>query len=91
MLFSRVFSLLALLVTVSAQLNRPTIYLLRHGEKPEDPENHFLSADGYKRTECLRSVFGKDSPYNIGYILAPRVKWSKHPAPCTLHPLAQLH
>lgn len=71
------FSFLAATIsTTSAQLNHPTVYLVRHGEKPEDPEDHYLNADGYKRAECLRTVFGKDSPYDIGYILAPRVKWS---------------
>lgn len=82
------FSLLAATISTSAQVHRPTVYLVRHGEKPEDPEDHYLNADGYKRAECLRTVFGKDSPYDIGYILAPRVKWSEFSSlplpPCTV-------
>lgn len=71
------FSIISLFSFLAATISaRPTVYLVRHGEKPEDPEDHYLNADGYKRAECLRTVFGKDSPYDIGYILAPRVKWS---------------
>ncbi len=46
----------------------PTVYLIRHGEKPDDGDG--LSADGEKRAQCLRSVFGASSGYNIGHIMA---------------------
>ncbi|KAF7592250.1 hypothetical protein BBP40_000452 [Aspergillus hancockii] len=42
----------------------PTVYLIRHGEKPDDGGTG-LSAEGVQRSQCLRSVFGKDSGYNI--------------------------
>ncbi|KAE8364072.1 hypothetical protein BDV27DRAFT_118776 [Aspergillus caelatus] len=51
----------------------PTVYLIRHGEKPDDPLDSGLNADGWKRAECVRSVFGEDSPYDIGYIMAPHI------------------
>lgn len=84
MMFSlaRVFlPLVVLLTIVSAasiqKKHHPTVYLLRHGEKPPHKDNHYLNSDGYKRAECLRSVFAADSPYDIGYILAPRVTWGE--------------
>jgi hypothetical protein len=46
-----------------------TVYLIRHGEKPE-PETNGLSAQGLERAQALPSVFGPGSPYNIGYIMA---------------------
>ncbi|ODM23457.1 hypothetical protein SI65_01046 [Aspergillus cristatus] len=101
MLFSPVlslFSFLALTLFVSSSAipnhhhhNRPTVYLLRHGEKPADRDNHKLNKDGYKRAECLRTVFGEDSPFDIGYILAPRVKKNGDHRRSfdTVHPLAK--
>lgn len=69
--------LLALIfVAVSASAkhhHRPTVYILRHGEKSPNSQNHQLNWHGYERAECLRSVFGEESPYDIGYILAPHV------------------
>ncbi|RAH81427.1 hypothetical protein BO86DRAFT_419194 [Aspergillus japonicus CBS 114.51] len=56
-----------------SQPTKPTIYLIRHGEKPPDPSDSGLNADGFKRAECLRSVFGAHSPYDIGYIMAPHI------------------
>ncbi|KAI1747824.1 hypothetical protein F4782DRAFT_519429 [Xylaria castorea] len=47
----------------------PTVYLIRHGEKPSDGSTG-LSAQGEERAQCLRTVFGAASAYNIGYILA---------------------
>lgn len=81
MLFSlarALLPLLALLAVVSAapilkNHHHPTVFLLRHGEKPFEKGNHYLNSDGYKRASCLRSLFAADSPYDIGYILAPRV------------------
>ncbi|KAL3482685.1 hypothetical protein BJX62DRAFT_245650 [Aspergillus germanicus] len=59
-------ALLALSTLVSA---KPTVYLIRHGEKPED-DGTGLSAQGEQRAQCLRQVFGATSGYNIGYIMA---------------------
>ncbi|PWY76264.1 SURF6-domain-containing protein [Aspergillus heteromorphus CBS 117.55] len=52
---------------------RPTVYLIRHGEKPPDPEDSGLNADGFKRAECLREVFGATSPYDIAHVMAPKI------------------
>jgi len=58
--------------------SKPIIYLIRHGEKPpklpdgKDPDG--LSAQGLERAQGLRKVFGKESPYNIGYIIAEHPK-----------------
>ncbi|EAW12086.1 putative phosphoglycerate mutase family protein [Aspergillus clavatus NRRL 1] len=67
----------------------PTVYLIRHGEKPSDGGNG-LSAQGLERAQCLRNVFGSNSDYNIGYILAETPKSSgKRARPYdTVHPLA---
>ncbi|KAG9242125.1 putative phosphoglycerate mutase family protein [Calycina marina] len=62
-----------LLVSVaSAQ----TVYIIRHGEKPDDDDVTGLSAAGVQRSKCLRTVFGASSGYNIGYILAQTPKSS---------------
>lgn len=53
-------------VLVSAD---PIVYLIRHGEKPSDGCNG-LNAQGEQRAQCLRSVFGEGSDYDIGYIMA---------------------
>lgn len=53
----------------------PTVYLIRHGEKPADGSDG-LSAQGMQRAQCLRNVFGASSQYNIGYILAETPKKS---------------
>ncbi|PRP85957.1 putative phosphoglycerate mutase family protein [Planoprotostelium fungivorum] len=45
-------------------------YLIRHGEKPADDTITGLSPAGQARAKCLSSVFGANSTYNIGYILA---------------------
>lgn len=55
----------------------PTVYLIRHGEKPDDPKDPRLTKDGLKRAQCLRTVFGAESGYNISYIIAPKVKKRK--------------
>ncbi|EAW08073.1 putative phosphoglycerate mutase family protein [Aspergillus clavatus NRRL 1] len=65
-------ALLTFLQVTPIAADRPTVYIIRHGEKPSDPEDSGLNADGFKRAECLRDVFGIHSPYNIGYIIAPR-------------------
>ncbi|KAK7421704.1 hypothetical protein QQZ08_009878 [Neonectria magnoliae] len=50
----------------------PTVYFIRHGEKPDDGNG--LSAQGEQRAQCLRSVFGASSQYNIAYIIAQTYK-----------------
>ena len=50
-------------------MSRATVYLIRHGEKPE-PEGNGLSAQGVERAQALPGVFGPDSQYNIRYIMA---------------------
>lgn len=47
--------------------------MIRHGEKPDDGANN-LSAEGEARAQRLRQVFGKESGYNIGYIVAEHPK-----------------
>lgn len=47
---------------------KATVYLIRHGEKPDSGNG--LSAQGVQRAQCLRNVFGKGSSYNIGKIMA---------------------
>lgn len=63
----RAFLCLPLLVVVTA-LASPTVYLIRHGEKPVIGDG--LSAQGLQRAQCLRNVFGARSGYNIGHIMA---------------------
>ncbi|KAB8070113.1 hypothetical protein BDV29DRAFT_194360 [Aspergillus leporis] len=62
-----------LVAAASIATASPTVYLIRHGEKPSDGGTG-LSAQGVQRSQCVRSVFGKDSGYNIGYILAQTPK-----------------
>ncbi|KAF5665960.1 phosphoglycerate mutase [Fusarium denticulatum] len=52
---------------------RPTIYMIRHGEKPaphDGKEPDGLSTQGKERANDLVNVFGTNSSYNIGYIMA---------------------
>lgn len=51
--------------------------MIRHGEKPQNPNDHGLTPDGVKRAQCLRRVFGQGSEYGIGHIMAPRVEWGR--------------
>ncbi|OJJ29795.1 hypothetical protein ASPWEDRAFT_46559 [Aspergillus wentii DTO 134E9] len=62
-----------LLATAAIATASPTVYLIRHGEKPSNGSTG-LSAQGLDRAQCLRSVFGKDSKYNIGHIIAQTPK-----------------
>ena len=52
--------------------------MIRHGEKPpkDDDGNDVngLSAQGLNRAQGLVGVFGRDSEYNIHYILAEHPK-----------------
>ena len=63
---------LLLAATVEAQI----VYLIRHGEKPADGGNG-LTTQGMQRAQCLRQVFGNQSSYNIGYIIAEQPKSSE--------------
>jgi hypothetical protein len=75
------FCLFSLAAGVAAEVagdtHRPIIYLIRHGEKSGDPNDHELTYEGIMRAECLRDFFGADSGYNISYILAPAMEKSK--------------
>jgi len=75
------------LATVSAA--QQTVYLIRHGEKPSDGSDG-LSAQGVERSQCLRTVFGNASNYNIGYIIAeePESSGSRERPLETVQPLA---
>lgn len=54
---------------------KPTVYFIRHGEKPKKGDG--LDSDGVKRAQCLRNVFGVASDYNITHVMAQRPKKSK--------------
>lgn len=56
------------LLFVVVKAAKPTVYLIRHGEKPVSGDG--LSAQGLRRAQCLRNVFGTSSGYNIGHIMA---------------------
>jgi hypothetical protein len=66
--------LFAALAAVTSATVKPTVYLIRHGEKPDDDDEVGLSAQGLQRAQCLRTVFGAASGYNITYILAQTPK-----------------
>lgn len=66
-------SFLAILSLLPLALADPTVYLIRHGEKPADGGDG-LSAQGMDRAQCLKNVFGPSSQYDIGYILAQDYK-----------------
>jgi len=76
-------------------MTAPILYLIRHGEKPpklpngEDADG--LSTKGVERAQGLRQVFGKNSQYNIGYIVAehPKSDGSRSRPYETIHPLAE--
>ena len=63
----------ASLLLLGSATAEPIIYMIRHGEKPSDGSNG-LSAAGEQRAQCLTTVFGPSSSYNIGYILAEKPK-----------------
>ncbi|KIM97511.1 hypothetical protein OIDMADRAFT_70695, partial [Oidiodendron maius Zn] len=67
-----------------------TVYLIRHGEKPSDGSNG-LSAQGEERAQCLRTVFGASSGYNIDYIMAetPKSDGSRERPLETVQPLSE--
>ena len=47
---------------------KATVYLIRHGEKPSSGNG--LSLQGRERAQCLRTIFGVASQYDIGHIMA---------------------
>lgn len=68
----------------------PTVYLIRHGEKPTNGTNG-LSTLGLQRSQCVKNTFSTSSPYNIGYILAetPKSDGKRARPYLTVAPLAQ--
>lgn len=68
---------LALLLLATVATCDPTVYLIRHGEKPADDNEVGLSPEGKQRAQCLRSVFGAGSGYNIGKVMAQSYKSGK--------------
>ncbi|KAJ5525046.1 hypothetical protein N7494_011696 [Penicillium frequentans] len=71
---SCLLSLAAGVAAVANDTHHPTIYLIRHGEKSGDPNDHELTFEGVMRAQCLRDVFGAASKYNISYIMAPAME-----------------
>jgi hypothetical protein len=53
-----------------ATIAEPIVYLIRHGEKPQNDDG--LSTQGLQRAQCLRRVFSGGSQYQIGYIMAEK-------------------
>ncbi|KAJ5791109.1 uncharacterized protein N7518_008120 [Penicillium psychrosexuale] len=84
------FSYGILAIASVAAARDPTVYLIRHGEKPSDGGNG-LNAQGLERAQCLREVFGKNSGYNITHIMAETPKSNgKRARPLdTVEPLAE--
>lgn len=66
---------LVLLAAASLAVADPIVYLIRHGEKPSNGSDG-LSAAGLERAQCLKTVFGPSSGYDIGYIMAETPKSS---------------
>lgn len=66
------------LIEILQNMQAPILYLIRHGEKPPKLANgqdaQGLSAQGLERAQGLVKVFGKDSDYNINYIIAEKPK-----------------
>lgn len=67
----RAVTLLPILVSLVAA-RHPTVYWIRHGEKPASGNG--LDPQGVQRAQCLKNVFGPESPYTIGHILAEQPK-----------------
>ncbi|KAJ5889055.1 hypothetical protein N7495_009096 [Penicillium taxi] len=63
----RILWIILLISAVAAA--KPTVYFIRHGEKPENGDEG-LSTEGLARAQCLRHIFGDHSEYDIGYIMA---------------------
>ncbi len=67
-----ILALPALFVALASAKTRPTVYLIRHGEKPGSGNG--LSPQGEERAQCLTGVFGPSSQYNIQHIMAQTPK-----------------
>ncbi|KAJ5691886.1 hypothetical protein N7462_001309 [Penicillium macrosclerotiorum] len=82
------FASLVALTAATLAVADPTVYLIRHGEKPDDGDG--LSTQGEERAQCLRGVFGASSSYDIGYIMAmtPKSDGSRQRPYDTVKPLA---
>ena len=80
------FLLLSLLTFTTA---KPTVYLIRHGEKPVDGDG--LNTQGVRRAQCLVNVFKSKSHYKIGHIMAqtPQVNGKQQRPYDTVVPLAR--
>ena len=78
--------LLSLLTLTSA---KPTVYLIRHGEKPVSGSG--LAPQGVQRAQCLVNVFSARSHYKIGHIMAqtPMASGKQQRPYDTVRPLAK--
>ncbi|KJZ77666.1 hypothetical protein HIM_02843 [Hirsutella minnesotensis 3608] len=65
---------LLLLIGAALAVAKPTVYFIRHGEKPDDRSIPTLSPRGRQRAQCIRNVFGRESRFNIDYIMAEKPK-----------------
>ncbi|RYP61873.1 hypothetical protein DL769_007526 [Monosporascus sp. CRB-8-3] len=65
-------STIALLALASLASAKPTVYRVRHGEKPEDGKG--VNEEGEQRAQCLKTVFGTGSEYDITHIMAQTPK-----------------
>lgn len=74
---------LALLAAATLAVADPTVYLIRHGEKPDDGDG--LSSQGEQRAQCLPNVFGSSSSYDIGHIMAQTPKDGEFRCPFLIH------
>ncbi|OOF93623.1 hypothetical protein ASPCADRAFT_209565 [Aspergillus carbonarius ITEM 5010] len=72
-MYSKLSISFGLLASAALALADSTVYLIRHGEKPSNGGTG-LSSVGSERAQCLTHVFGPDSDYNIGYIIAEQPK-----------------
>jgi len=80
---------------MTPQSRPPTVYLIRHGEKPPKLPNgddqDGLSTLGVDRSQALVKVFGRKSKYDIGYIIAqhPKDDGGQDRPYLTMRPLAK--
>ncbi|KAJ5118346.1 hypothetical protein N7448_010057 [Penicillium atrosanguineum] len=83
------FKLLPIALLATLVVADPTVYLIRHGEKPDSGNG--LTAQGEERAQCLRTVFGASSGYNIGHIMAetPESDGKRQRPYDTVEPLAE--
>ncbi|KAL4901164.1 hypothetical protein BDW74DRAFT_182017 [Aspergillus multicolor] len=89
-MYAKIFSIALLAATCTVAAAKPTVYFIRHGEKPSDGGTG-LSAQGEDRAQCIRQVFGAPSGYDIGYIMAmtPKSNGKRNRPYQTVRPLAQ--